>query len=70
MTIDFDTNTAAEKMIDDVIGYSKIDYTPEEMQQAVEEIDNALFHIKTLAQNELNADYWRTFVETLKNLYN
>ena len=34
-------------------------------KQDFEDIENALYHIKTIAENNLNCDYWRTFYNAL-----
>ncbi len=34
-------------------------------KQDFEDIENALFHIKTIAENDFNCDYWRTFYNSL-----
>ena len=34
-------------------------------KQDFEDIENALYHIKTIAENKYNFDYWRTFYNSL-----
>lgn len=34
-------------------------------KQDFEDIENALFHIKTIAENKYNGDFWRTFYNSL-----
>lgn len=34
-------------------------------KQDFKDIENALYHIKTIAENNYNDDYWRTFYNSL-----
>ena len=36
--------------------------------EAVEQLENCLYHLKTIAENEFNQDYFRTFYNTLEKL--
>ena len=36
--------------------------------KTVDELTNALYHIKALCENEYNSDYWRVFYKTLEEI--
>lgn len=40
----------------------------EEKEREIAELENALYDIKAIAQNEYNKDYWRTLWNALQNL--
>lgn len=42
----------------------------EQKEIELEELENALAHIYTIAQNQYNADYWRILWRALENLTN
>lgn len=41
----------------------------EEKEKEVKEIENALYYIKSCAQNEYNADYFRTFYNAILTMF-
>lgn len=43
-------------------------YYAETQKQELSEIENALYHIKTICENDLNFDYWRTFARCLDSI--
>lgn len=67
---DFDPREAAEQIIDNCIGFDGCFYSKSEKQKAVSDIEQALSHIKIIAESPRNFDYWRTFADALKYLYN
>ena len=40
----------------------------DEKEQEIADIENALYYLKALAQNEYNADYFRTFWNLLQRI--
>lgn len=44
-----------------------IDYE-EEKGQILNDLENAIYYIKSVAQNEYNADYFRTFYNILQRI--
>ena len=44
-----------------------MDYEDEE-EQIKADIENAIYHLKAIAQNEYNADYFRTFYNILQRI--
>lgn len=39
-------------------------------EKDIKEIEKALYHLKTIAENEYNQDYFRIFLKVLKNISN
>ena len=40
----------------------------EEKEKEIEELTNALYYLKTICENELNKDYFRTLYKALERL--
>lgn len=40
----------------------------EEKESVINDLENALYHIKTIAQNEHNQEYFRTFYNILQRI--
>lgn len=40
----------------------------EEKGQILDDLENAIYYIKSVAQNECNADYFRTFYNILQSI--
>ena len=60
-----------EEITERIIELSKdmdyLDYEETEEEER-KQLENALYNIKTIAQNELNKDYWRTFWNALQRI--
>lgn len=59
-----DTQTIAEKLINQAADMDNTDYT-DNLKEDIATIEECLYHIKTIASNEYNFDYWRTFCAAL-----
>ena len=40
----------------------------EEKEQELSDLENSLYYLKTICQNEYNSNYFRTFYKSLENL--
>ena len=69
MTISIDTRAIAESLYYMAEDMDAGDYA-ENKEQDIDAIENAIFHIKTIAENEDNLNYWRTFLELLTRFEN
>ena len=61
---DFNPHKAARKLVD------SCDCFETGKRETINDIEQALSHIKIIAESPHNFDYWRSFVEALKYLYN
>lgn len=59
MYIDFDTQFIAEKLCKMAM-----------LENEIEETEKALYHLKAMAQNKYNNDYFRTLVKVLNEIGN
>ena len=57
----------AEKLYELAKDMDYMDYEDEE-EQIKADIENAIYHLKAIAQNEYNADYFRTFYNILQRI--
>lgn len=57
----------AEKLIEYASDMDTQDYE-EENEKIKSDIQEALYQIKAIAQNEYNKEYWRTFYNILQNI--
>lgn len=66
-----ENNYSIEELAEKLIEYSKgmdfWDYK-EEHEKIKNDIENALYNLKAIAQNEYNQEYWRTFWDILQNI--
>lgn len=66
-----ENNYSIEELTEKLMEYSKDmdaqDYK-EEHEKIKNDIENALYNLKAIAQNEYNQDYWRTFWNILQNI--
>ena len=66
MYIDFDTQSTAERLVALALPNGNV---PEQfVAEKVQETEKALYHIKVIAENEYNEEYFRTFIKILKNI--
>ena len=56
----------AEKLIEISKDMDFLDY--EDIEKIKSDLENALYYIKTVAENEYNQEYFRTFYKVLENL--
>lgn len=59
-----DTQTIAEKIINQAADLDSTDYA-DRLKEDTAAIEECLYHIKTVASNKYNSDYWRTFCAAL-----
>lgn len=59
-----DIETAAKVLYQLSIDMDYADYQ-ESIDQSLSDLEDALYNIKAIADNELNSDYWRTFARCL-----
>ena len=57
----------AERLYELAKDLDYMDYEDEE-EQIKADIENAIYHLKAIAQNEYNADYLRTFYNVLQRI--
>ena len=57
----------AERLYELAKDMDYMDYEDEE-EQIKADIENAIYHLKAIAQNEYNADYFRTFYNILQRI--
>ena len=62
-----DTFEIANKLYELAKDMDYMDYE-EEKEQIIQEIEQGVYYIKTIAENEHNADYFRTFYNILERL--
>lgn len=62
-----DCNEIASRLYDHAADRDNTDY--ENKNKDIEDIENALYQIKAIAQNPYNSDYYRTFVLALIYAY-
>ena len=57
----------AEKLYDLCCDMDKSDYTDTKAKE-ISEIENAIYDIKAMSENQYNSDYWRTFYKCLQSI--
>ena len=57
----------AERLYELAKDMDYMDYEDEE-EQIKADIENVIYHLKAIAQNEYNADYFRTFYNILQRI--
>ena len=61
------TQEIAEKLYELSKDMDYMDYE-EEKENVINDLENALYYIKTISQNEYNQDYFRTFYNILQRI--
>lgn len=62
-----DTFEIANKLYELAKDMDWMDYE-EEKERTINEIEQGIYYIRTMAENEYNADYFRTFYNVLERL--
>jgi len=57
----------AEKLYNLQLDMDWMDYE-EEKEQIVNDLENAIYYLKSVCENEYNANYFRTFYKILENI--
>lgn len=65
--ISTDTFEIASKLYELSTDMDYMDYE-EEKEKIINEIENAIYYLKTVANNEHNAEYFRTFYKILERI--
>ena len=65
----FDTLETAKNIYKSFEDMDAADYE-ESKEQTIEELESALYYLKTVAQNKHNADYFRTFYNAITLIFN
>lgn len=66
--IDMDCETIAAKMHEAAKDMDFFDYAGEEAAE-IEQLSEALYQVKAIAENPYNSDYWRAFASALMLIF-
>ena len=68
MKYGLDTREMASALFEMCADMEEIYLEADEKESIIKDLDEALYHIKVIAENDLNPDYWRTFYKCLETV--